>query len=192
MNKNKAKYLIYLFILLGCIVLLPPRNSQAAMIALSDEALTARAQTIIIGTVQSTNSYWNEDRTAIMTDIAVKIDESLKGMEAGTIITIQVQGGIVDDIAMRVSDTPVFEEGEEVLLFLNEKDGTPGIQRLAARAQGKYSIQINQATQKKEAISESGVRVNAAGTVYTDQGASVQLDEFITKIKAIIVQQQNE
>jgi len=192
MSKNKIEYLICLLILWGCVVLLPLRYCQAAMITLSDEALTAGAQTIIIGTVQSTNSYWNEDRTAIMTDIAVKIDESLKGMEAGTIITIQVQGGIVDDIAMRVSDTPVFEEGEEVLLFLNEKEDTPGIQALAARAQGKYSIRINQATQKKEAVSESGVRANESGAVYIDQGASIQLDEFVTKIKAIIAQQQNE
>ena len=54
-------------------------------------------------------------------------------------IMVKVPGGEVDDIGLKVSDTPEFREGEEVFLFLRIEK-LP-ILKVAGLFQGKYTIE---------------------------------------------------
>jgi len=53
----------------------------------------------------------------IFTDVTVSVGEKIKGRSENE-IKVQVQGGIVGDVYAQVSDVPLFEDNEEVLLFL--------------------------------------------------------------------------
>ena len=131
-------------------------GAQALMLEMSLEELTDGADSIVVGTVVSTSSHWNAERTGIYTEVVISVEDSLKGPAGKNTITVIVEGGTVGDITQWVSDTPVFEAGERIVLFLEELN-TAGLaqmgmgampQRLAAehpstiygRFQGKLAV----------------------------------------------------
>jgi len=107
----------------------------------SVEELTYEADSILIGKVTSMESRWNGSKTLIHTYVTVFVRGYIKRFlemgEPGE-VTIKVPGGQVGDIALRVSDTPEFREGEEVFLFLKIEE-LP-IFRVAGLLQGKYTV----------------------------------------------------
>ena len=68
--------------------------------------LTEEADSIIIGTVESIESYWENGR--IFTDVSISTSSNLKGANHRD-ITVKIPGGTVGTISAAVSDTPVFE-----------------------------------------------------------------------------------
>ena len=88
------------------------------MIKRSLEQLSQETDLILLGTVISQVSAWNDQHTAIHTDVTVAVEEAMKG-SPGTEVTFRVAGGIVGDIGMRTSHSPVFQDGEQVIVFLN-------------------------------------------------------------------------
>ena len=130
------------------LIIKPAGEVQAIMVKMGLEELTADADSIVVGTVENVTSQWNEDNSSIYTTVVVSVEEKIKGSQAGNTITIVVPGGHVDGITQIVSDTPVFNPGEEALLFLKELPGQPFIRRqtrpryheLSGNFQGKKDI----------------------------------------------------
>lgn len=106
------------------------------MIKMSLERLSAEADTIVLGTVISQASTWNDEHTAIYTDVTITVEEKIKGSPGGE-VTFRIAGGIVGDIGMRTSNDPVFQDGERVMVFLNTKGVQAGVVGLK---QGKYTV----------------------------------------------------
>jgi hypothetical protein len=102
------------------LIYLPASGAKAIMVQLSLEELACEADSVIIGTVVSSQSQWNNDRSAIYTTVIVAMENHLKGNPLPDRVTVIVPGGEVDGIIQIVSDTPFFEPGEEVILFLEE------------------------------------------------------------------------
>src|SRR5712691_10120277 len=111
-------------------------SGGAAMVKLTLEQLTADAETIVRGTVTSQVSAWNAERTAIYTDVTLAVEEALKGSPGAT-VTFRIAGGVVGDIGMRTSNDPVFQNGEQVVVFLSTRDATA---RVVGLGQGKYTV----------------------------------------------------
>jgi len=84
--------------------------------------LTEKAESIIIGKIGEQKSEWNDKHTEIFTTITINVAENLKGHDHSKLRTIRVPGGKVGDIGLTVVGAPVFNTGEEVLLFLNSND----------------------------------------------------------------------
>ena len=105
------------------------------MIKRSLEQLSQETDLIVLGTVTSQVSAWNDQRTAIHTDVTVAVEEAIKG-SPGTEVTFRVAGGIVGDIGMRTSNSPVFQEREQVIVFLNT-----AVVPAHVVNQGKYTVQ---------------------------------------------------
>jgi len=106
------------------------------------EELTYEADFILIGKVKDMESRWNKEKTLIYTYVTVSVTKYIKRileMEEPKEITVKIPGGEVGDIALKVSDTPEFMEGEEVFLFLRLEE-LP-IFRVAGLFQGKYTIE---------------------------------------------------
>ena len=82
-------------------------------------------------------SEWNDQHTAIHTDVTVAVEEAIKGSPEGE-VTFRVAGGIVGDTGMRTSTDPAFQEGEQVIVFLNTAV-VPA--RVAGHFQGKNTVQ---------------------------------------------------
>lgn len=80
--------------------------------------MSTEAEAIIIGKVVDLKSEWNKDKTQIVTDVTVFVDEYLKGSNRQKTIVVSHLGGEVDGVGELYSHTPVFNSDEEVLLFI--------------------------------------------------------------------------
>lgn len=97
--------------------------SFAMMQQTSISDLSGKADAIIVGTVVDQASNLSADGNMIYTCVTIQTDRVVKKSQSkelkpGGQITIRVEGGVVGDKAMRVSDMPSFENGKSVFLFL--------------------------------------------------------------------------
>jgi hypothetical protein len=121
MLKKKCLLSISLFLITTMLFLFfPAGKAGALMLELSMEELTAEADSVVVGTVKTAYSQWNDEQTAIYTKVIVSLENSLKGASSSQNITIIIPGGKIDGITQIVSDTPAFEPGEQVILFLED------------------------------------------------------------------------
>lgn len=133
MRKSSCFVVVALLVGIGLL----PSLGASAMIKRSLERLSQETDLILFGTVTKQVSAWNDQHTAIHTDVTVAVEEAIKG-SPGEEMTFRVSGGIVGDIGMRTSTDPVFQEGEQVIVFLNT-GVVPA--RVTGHFQGKYTVQ---------------------------------------------------
>jgi len=170
-------------------------QAMALMVELQLEEITGDSDYILRGEVVDMKSEWNEDRTVIHTYYTISINEQIHGAHGADTITIKQRGGEVDGIGMAVSNSAVFKQGEEVVVFL-KPDQAPhaaGIQqaggqlvtKIVGREQGKYSVAKDPATSDDVIIVNRALFATTEGQLVTRPGKSIPLDEFITDIKRI-------
>lgn len=105
----------------ACAVLLALLVSTSAFAAvlpwMSLEEITAQAEVIVLGTVESAEGVWSDDGRIIVTRARVSIERALKGGPRARVI-VEAPGGRVGDQTMIASGAPVFRAGDRVVLFL--------------------------------------------------------------------------
>jgi hypothetical protein len=158
---RKLSSMRLLAMILMIVVGLFPDLAGTEMIKMSMEELTAEADTIVMGKVIKHESAWNDEHTAIFTDVTVEVAEVMKG-SPGAEVTFRIAGGIVGQIGMRTSNDPVFKDGEHVVIFLSTKAAPSSV---VGFFQGKYSV------------------VN--GNVTTSDGQTISVSEFTGYIRAV-------
>jgi hypothetical protein len=108
---------------------------------LSDEDMVRMSDEIVTGTVQTVEGRWIErdGHRGIVTDIAVLLDDTMKGgVNKNSVIYMTLVGGRVGNTLTLASEMPSFNVGEEVLLYLTQKnDGTYVV---VAGARGKFEV----------------------------------------------------
>jgi hypothetical protein len=132
---NKIKIFVWAVIIFW----LPLPNVQGAMVRLSLEQLTQDADLIILGTVEGVESELVTGKIFSFATISVK--SKIKGESEATQnkIIIKFPGGTVGDLAMKVEDSPGYEKGEKVLIFLRKIPNQPYYRTVGA-SQGKFLI----------------------------------------------------
>jgi len=115
------------------------QSASAMIVRVSLDDMVQQSADIVQGRVISRESRWNDDHTAIVTNIRVAVDESWAGKSsAGKTLTIQTLGGVVGEIGEVVEHQPVFGATEEVVLFLGvDAEGKP---RVHNDEQGKFAV----------------------------------------------------
>ena len=105
------------------------------------------AKSIVMGTVERTNSYYGGDGE-IYTDVTLRVSANLKdGFGGPDSITFTSPGGEVGDVGVLFTTAPRFSEGEPVMVFLEETvTGSPAGSPagLALRATAKYAMNLDQ------------------------------------------------
>lgn len=91
--------------------------------------LASDSDLIVIGTVISLRSAYDDSRTSIITYVAVTPERVLKGSFSGKGIEVRIPGGSVDDLSQKVSGWPDFAPRQKVALLLEGPD-----------AKGQYTI----------------------------------------------------
>ena len=132
-------------------LLLPGMASATIVIKLDLPALVQRAGTVFLGKAVKTHSHWTLDRKHIVTDTTFRVQQSLRGAGAsGNTVSIRSLGGVVDGIGMRVSGSPVFRKGQEVLLFAEQRGAyryvvgmTQGAYRVSRDSRGRATVRVN-------------------------------------------------
>jgi hypothetical protein len=147
--------LLVLLTLLAGITLCSLSATGATVKRMDIATLTHEAKDVVIGKVTKVESNWATDRHQIMTQITVDVSESFKGVSSGTIQISQI-GGVVGDVRATAGGFPTFEEGKDVLLFLN--DNPAGIIPTVGLGQGKYDILTDPQTGVKTVVNDlSGI-----------------------------------
>jgi hypothetical protein len=110
---------------------------------LDTRALVRESSDIVIGQVEGASTHWNENRSAIVTEVTVRISQTLKGAAADRLVLRQM-GGELDGLRYTIPGSPTFRPGEEALLFVwRDAAGRPQVDGLA---QGKFDIAKDPAT----------------------------------------------
>ena len=99
------------------------------------DGLVATAHTIVVGSVENSETYWGPERRLILTRHTIQVEEMLKGARAST-VDVTTIGGTLDGITLYVSGMPVFTEGEDTVVFLEGP-----YQTLVGLGQGKFSVE---------------------------------------------------
>jgi hypothetical protein len=138
-------------VLLLCLSFLWIHSVMALMIEVPTSELTSTSEAIVRGTVKDMKSEWDEERKFIWTLVTISVSKSIKGegLEQQDII-VKIPGGVVGEIGQRTSDTPIFNKGEEVLLFLksNVYKGQK-VFHIRGNFQGKHTIKNNKIIEKE-------------------------------------------
>jgi len=106
------------------------------------EELIYVSDRILTGEVVSIESRFVLDGTAIHTYVEVEVAEVLKGEAPRGNQVVWLMGGVVGDRAMITDANPTFEDGEQVLLFLEED---PHGWSVLGVFQGKYDLRYCEA-----------------------------------------------
>jgi hypothetical protein len=132
---------------------LPARAT--VMVPLDTQALTARADRVVLGVVEAQASRWSSDHQSIFTEAKVRVTKSYKGAtQPGEIIVVRREGGTADGIGMRVFGAASFNVGEEVLVFLEQRGAAAWT---VGMAQGKLSVVLGSDGIKRVAPNLAGV-----------------------------------
>jgi hypothetical protein len=96
------------------------------LVPLDTKALTARADRVVLGIVESQVARWTDDRQAIFTDVTIRVTRAYKGaVKPGERVVVRREGGALDGVGMRVFGAANFSVGEEVVVFLEMRGGAP-------------------------------------------------------------------
>lgn len=141
--------LVTILLIIAATLAISTGDAQAVMLKISLDDLTTEADSIVIGTVEKSVSSWNEDRSAIFTTVTVLVEDNIKGGQNLNSVTIIIPGGEVGGITQFVSDTPIFETGEQAFFFLSDLPQTvlprrqfsPKFYELHGNFQGKLVIE---------------------------------------------------
>ncbi len=140
MNYFRCLAGILLGLVIGAFLLLAPAGTaQAVTMKMELRELAGGADAIVTGTVVERESRWNAERTHIFTTLSVSVEDVLKGEPCRRVITIDTPGGEVDGIGELVSDTPVFNRGEQAVLFLKHSSDSTAYEFYGGTG-GKLSV----------------------------------------------------
>lgn len=102
--------------------LVPQPASASVLIRASLENLVANHETVVVGEVIETRSYWNEDESFILTDAKVEVSDVLKGDPNDREITVTLMGGKVGDRAVAIVGGAQLTRGKSYVLFIQKQD----------------------------------------------------------------------
>lgn len=172
-----------------CLLAAPVTALATVVMALSMEELTAMAPVVVHGTVQRSVTNWTEDKRGIWTWSEIVVRETLKGPRAATVLVKQ-PGGVLEGIGQSVSGAARFQDGEEVVLFLEPAVDERNAYVVLAMAAGKVTLE--------QTVGPKVARRNLAGLSFARRGGAPVVgpvaeretlgtaEAFLTRIRAAV------
>lgn len=117
------------------LLLASPTLVSATVEKLTFAHLVEKADQIVIADVVGLTSHWDDTATLIVTDVTLSIRQTLKGKPVEQKPVLQIPGGQIEDLRLDVSDTPSFEIGQAVIVFLQDQT-----LQVVGGDQGKFTI----------------------------------------------------
>ena len=105
------------------------------------DELVAGNERVIVGKVIDAVSYWNEDKTFILTDVRIAPDETIKGKAEGE-LTVTLLGGKVGDLTTLIVGGAELIPGRSYVLFLRPEKlpGAGQALTLPDHCQGAFEV----------------------------------------------------
>jgi hypothetical protein len=137
--------------LMSVIVLLLCSHELRATVLLPAEfrEIVAGSQIIVYGRVAEVRPEWSEDRSRIDTIVTVEAGSYLKGGPGGT-VTFRVPGGQIGRYRNVMVGAPLFQPGEEAILFLSASG--PTVAHVFGLSQGVFRVRVDARTGQRLVI----------------------------------------
>jgi len=105
------------------------------------DELVATNERVIVGEVVDAISYWNEDKTFILTDVRITPAETIKG-KAEDDLTVTLLGGKIGDLTTLIVGGAELIPGRSYVLFLNPEKlpGAGQALTLPDHCQGAFEV----------------------------------------------------
>ena len=106
------------------------------------EQMTGDHETILIGEVVDSHSYWNAEGTFILTDVRILPDEVLKGQRDAGERTVTLMGGTVGARTTLILAGSELVPGRSYLVFLGRGDlpGAANVVTVREHSQGVFDL----------------------------------------------------
>ena len=168
-----------------CVTLISPESASGQAYRMSVEQLKDASDSIVLAKTVSSESYWNDDRSAILTRVILEVEESLSGSSPRQTVVI-VPGGQVGKFVHEVSDMPVFVEDEESIVFVERHKS--GVNVVAGGALGKLTIERDPITLVRSVTGSSFFLLEDATLESKEIGGpvaekTISLEEFKSKLR---------
>jgi len=181
------------FLFLGLILLALPLQGTT-LLRYDLEGLTARAERVFVGTCQRASTELVNGR--IYTRFFFTVKEMVKG-EPAEQIELVLPGGQYQGVRSRIAGMPAFTPGEEVVLFLTEKNQLGHVWPVGL-AQGKFRIERPGAAKRARVFQEldglSFYHPSAAAKRVSSESPvnGLPLEEFLARVRALAAQEGTE
>ncbi|HTI38728.1 MAG TPA: hypothetical protein VL484_14275 [Vicinamibacterales bacterium] len=125
------------FLVAALVVAAAAAARATVLVPIAFRELVATAPIIVHGEVIDVRSDWSPGRRSVETFLTLRADEYLKG-DLGPEITVQVPGGRLGRYRTIMIGAPVFQRGDEVVLFL--RTGAPSYPSIVGLSQGAFRV----------------------------------------------------
>ncbi len=143
------------------------------------ESLTAVSNAVVVAKTVKTESFWNDDQTAILTRVTLEVNDYLRGQSPRQ-TEIIVPGGQIGNYIHEVSDMPTFQADEEAIVFVELHSS--GINVVAGGIMGKLPITRDQRTGIKSVSGSGLILMDAESAIDAsnvgDEEAQIELQVF--------------
>ncbi|HKI02011.1 MAG TPA: hypothetical protein VKK31_08530 [Thermoanaerobaculia bacterium] len=131
-----------MFLLLLAMWIAAPLGATTLIRAGLDE-LAARSERVVLGEVIDAVSYWNQDKTFILTDVRIATAETIKGKAKGE-LTLTLLGGRVGDLTTLIVGGAELIPGRSYVLFLSPEKLAGAKQSLTVpdHCQGVFEVTL--------------------------------------------------
>ena len=166
---------------------LAPALGATVIVPAEFREVVAGSQIIVVGRVSDVRAEWADGRRRIDTHVTVDVSSQLKGAPESE-VTFLVPGGQIGRYRSIMIGAPMFASGEEVVLFLNARDGVRSVFGLN---QGVYRVRRNSATGQRVVIPPALLaRGDLPETVRRGAATRVPLalDAFSQQVRALVAE----
>lgn len=164
--------------------------TNALMIKIPLKQLVNESEAIVIGRVQSVRCEWGLDQRLILSIVRVRVQETMRGNLMVPDIILEVPGGTMGDLSLKVTDMPTFHENEEIVLFLRSIKNVADTRHSFTVAQNYFpSYEVYGKAQGKYSIDTEGmVRKSGYATLSEEEDPEnvLSLESLKTQIQSIL------
>lgn len=148
------------------------------------DRLAADNETIVVAEALGAHSYWNGDKSFILTDVNLQISQVIKGNAETRQVVVTLLGGTVGDTTTLIPGGAVLTPGHSYVVFLGNADlpGAKGSISVRDHSQGVFEIvrsgkelrATSQAAQEPLVADERGETRAAGGAEGFELGAMIE------------------
>lgn len=156
----------------------------STFLAMSQEELVAGSAAVVDARVVQVESFWNRERTAILTEAVVRVDETVVG-EAPAFVKVRTFGGTVGRLRIDAPGFPTFERGQRLLLFLYTEPADGSV-RVQGYRMGEYRIETGaDGVEVATPMADAGMRLLRRDGREAAPPKAMPLDTFKASLREI-------
>lgn len=153
------------------------------------EELATTNERIVLARVVDAHSYWNDEKTFILTDYLLATDETIKGA-ADREVSITLMGGTVDGTTSLIVGGAELAPGRSYLLFLSPADlpGAPRSLSVRDHCQGAFEIRADKGVLRAVSQAQKHALLPDRDGLSQPPGAAegIALDTLIQQLQTLV------